>query len=274
MRPIQGWRIAALALGLALCIAAAAQAEEPGVLLQSTTSTQNSGLYEAILPIFTDATGIPVRVVAVGTGQALKNAANCDADVVLVHAEQAERAFVAAGYGLARHAVMANDFVVIGPRADPASVGASGDLDTALRRLAEGAAPFISRGDDSGTHKKERALWTRIGMDPDPRGGWYREVGSGMGAALNIAVGMRGYILSDRSTWISFGNKADHAILYQGDPALLNEYGVIQVSPAHCPSVNAEGAAVFVAWLLSPAGQTAIEAYQVAGQRLFTGAAR
>ncbi|MDJ0683821.1 MAG: substrate-binding domain-containing protein [Alphaproteobacteria bacterium] len=267
-------RAAAYALGLALCAASAARAEERGVLLQSTTSTQNSGLYEAILPIFTDTTGIPVRVVAVGTGQALKNAANCDADVVLVHAEQAERDFVAAGYGLARHPVMANDFVLIGPRSDPASVGAAPDLNTALSRLAEGAAPFVSRGDDSGTHKKERALWTRIGVMPDPRGGWYREVGAGMGAALNIAVGMRGYILSDRSTWISFGNKADHTILYDGDPALLNEYGVIQVSPAHCPSVNAQGAAEFIAWLLSPAGQAAIEDFRVAGQPLFMGAAR
>ncbi|MEL6197115.1 MAG: substrate-binding domain-containing protein [Pseudomonadota bacterium] len=254
---------------LAALSATAATAAEP-VLIQSTTSTQNAGLYDAILPGFTEATGIEVRVVAVGTGQAIKNARNCDGDVLLVHAKAAEEAFVEAGYGLNRFDVMYNDFVIVGPGADPAGVAGKTDAAAALAAIAEAGAPFASRGDDSGTHKKERALWDAAGVDAAAAsGGWYRETGSGMGATLNIAAGMGAYALTDRATWLAFGNKANLAVLVEGDARLFNQYGVIAVNPARCPSVNATGAAAFVDWILSPAGQAAIAAHHRAGTQLF-----
>ncbi|MFD1342058.1 substrate-binding domain-containing protein [Litorisediminicola beolgyonensis] len=254
-----------------LCLLAGpAFAQERSILVQSTTSTANSGLYDHLLPLFSDATGIRVDVVAVGTGQAIKNAENCDADVLLVHAKPAEEAFVAAGYGTERRDLMYNDFVLVGPASDPAGIGGSTDAKAALARIAETESLFASRGDDSGTHKKERALWSETGIDPTAASGqWYRETGSGMGATLNAAIGMDAYAMTDRATWISFGNTQDFEVLVEGDTALFNQYGVIPVSPEHCPDVNAEDAAAFADWLTSVAGQSAIAGFEIDGQQLF-----
>jgi len=261
--------LAALALLLALA-PLASHADEPFIIVQSTTSTQNSGLYERILPVFEEKSGIDVRVVAVGTGQAIKNAANCDGDVLLVHARPAEEAFVAAGKGVARTDLMYNDFVIVGLEGDPAGVAGMQDAKAALTKIAAAKAPFASRGDDSGTHKKELALWQAAGVDPSGASGdWYRESGSGMGPTLNLGVGMKAYVLTDRATWISFGNKGDAEVLVEGDPLLFNQYGVILVNPAYCPNVKAELGQRFVDWLLSPDGQAAIAAYRVDGQQLF-----
>lgn len=259
-----------------LTIAAAATAlialpawADPFILVQSTTSTQNSGLYEALLPQFTDASGIEVRVVAVGTGQALKNAANCDGDVVIVHARAAEVAFVEAGYGLARHDLMYNDFVLIGPTDDPAAIRGRNPFE-ALAVIASAETAFASRGDDSGTHQKEMSLWETAGFDPRPgSGAWYLETGSGMGATLNVAVATGAYTMTDRATWIAFGNKGAHEVLVEGDPALFNQYGVIAVSPDHCPRVKAGEAEMFIDWLLGQDGQAAIGAFERDGQQLF-----
>ncbi|MCA8906807.1 MAG: substrate-binding domain-containing protein [Rhodospirillaceae bacterium] len=260
-----------LAAGALLALAAApAVAQADSIIVQSTTSTQNSGLYDFILPQFQATTGIEARVVAVGTGQALTNAANCDGDVVVVHARPAEEEFVANGYGTERHDLMYNDFIIVGPSADPADVASAPDVATALSRIAEAEAPFASRADNSGTHMREMALWEATDADPVAASGtWYRETGSGMGATLNIAVGMDAYALTDRGTWISFENKGDLEILFQGDPALNNQYGVIPVNPEHCPNVRAEGAQAFTDWLLSDDGQAAIAAYRVQGEQLF-----
>ena len=261
----------ALALLTALILLPAiAQADGNEIILQSTTSTQNSGLYEHLLPILERDTGLRVKVVAVGTGQALKNARNCDGDVVLVHARDAEEKFVADEYGLRRNDVMYNDFILIGPEDDPAGVREARDISEALRKIAAAKAPFASRGDDSGTHKKELQLWKSAGLDPGAaRESWYRETGSGMGATLNIAAGMGAYALTDRATWISFGNREGLAILREGDPALHNQYGVIAVNPAHCPGMNIKGAETFITWLLSEKGQKAIASYRLKGQQLF-----
>ncbi|WP_419906327.1 substrate-binding domain-containing protein [Hoeflea sp.] len=240
------------------------------ILLQSTTSTQNSGLYDHLLPEFENKTGIQVRVVAVGTGQAIKNAGNCDADLLLVHSRAAEEAFVASGGGKERHDVMYNDFVLVGPSADPARIGEVTDVGAALRKIAGGHSVFVSRGDDSGTHKKELSLWGGIGVDPAAHsGGWYRETGSGMGATLNVAVAMDAYALTDRASWISFGNQAGHTILVEGDPALFNQYGIVTIDPAHCPNVKQAASGRFVEWLLGPEGQAAIAAFRLDGQQLF-----
>lgn len=255
---------AALAAGPAL-------ADGPFIIVQSTTSTQNSGLYDHILPIFEEKSGIDGRVVAVGTGQALKNAANCDGDVLLVHAKPAEQEFVADGYGTARHDVMYNDFVIVGPGEDPAGIEGMEDATAALARIAEAAAPFASRGDDSGTNKREMRLWAETDVDPLAASGtWYRETGSGMGATLNTAVAMDAYTMSDRATWVAFENKGAHEILVEGDPALFNQYGIIPVSPAHCPTVKSDLAQQFVDWMLSEPGQAAIGAHRLQGQQLFT----
>ncbi|MEM9959647.1 MAG: substrate-binding domain-containing protein [Pseudomonadota bacterium] len=240
------------------------------VLLQSTTSTQSSGLYDAILPAFTQATGITVRVVAVGTGQALRNARNCDGDALLTHAREAEEAFVAAGYGAYRADVMHNDFVLVGPAADPAAIGGGREVAPALAAIAASQAPFASRGDDSGTHIRERALWQAAGIDPaGDSGTWYRETGSGMGATLNIATAQGAYALTDRATWIAFANKGGHEVLVEGDPALFNQYGVVPVSQSHCPRARAAAAERFARWLLSPEGQAAIGGFRADGQQLF-----
>ncbi|MEL6168597.1 MAG: substrate-binding domain-containing protein [Pseudomonadota bacterium] len=256
---------------VALWLALAGPAMSDDVLLlQSTTSTQNSGLYEHILPLFERRTGIDVRVVAVGTGQALKNAANCDGDVVIVHSRVHEDGFVARGYGVERRDLMQNDFVVVGPAADPADIRTLLPAP-AFARLAQGKSPFISRGDDSGTHAKERALWQLAMADPrGASGSWYREAGAGMGATLNIAIGMDAYTLTDRATWLTFANRGDHRVLVEGGAALANPYGIIPVSAAHCPNINAEGAARFVDWMTGPDGQAAIASFTVNGAQLFS----
>jgi tungstate transport system substrate-binding protein len=256
-------------------LAPLAQASERFIVVQSTTSTENSGLYGWLLPQFTAESGIEVRVVAVGTGQALRNARNGDGDVLIVHARAAEDAFVADGHGVKRHDLMVNDFVIVGPGADPVGLGESPGATAALKRIADTGAKFVSRGDDSGTHKKELALWRAAGLDPTGDGGeWYRESGSGMGATLNIAIGMDAHTLTDRATWVSFGNKGDHAILVEGDPALQNPYGVILVNPEVHPGVRASDGQIFIDWLLSPTGQAAIAAFRVNGQQLFFPSAR
>ncbi len=248
----------------------AAMAEPRFLILQSTTSTQNSGLFDAILPKFAEKTGIEVRVVAVGTGQALKNARNGDGDVVLVHARAREDEFVASGHGTERRDVMFNDFVIVGPAADPAAVRGSTDAAAALARIAGSGAFFASRGDDSGTHTKERSLWKTAGIDPSGASGtWYRETGAGMGATLNTAVAMQAYTLTDRGTWISFRNQSDFAVLVEGDPRLHNPYGVMLVSPERHPHVKAAEARTFIDWLTGPEGQAAIGAFRLDGQRLF-----
>ncbi|MEM7499449.1 MAG: substrate-binding domain-containing protein [Pseudomonadota bacterium] len=254
----------------ALMLALPAGGGERSIIVQSTTSTANSGLYDHILPAFEAETGIKVNVVAVGTGQAIRNAKNCDGDVLLVHAKAAEEAFVAEGYGTRRDDLMYNDFVIVGSAADPAGIKGMQDARAALGTIAEAQALFASRGDDSGTHKKERALWQGAGVDPSAASGtWYRETGSGMGATLNAATGMGAYTMTDRATWISFKNKGDLEVLVQGDAALFNQYGVIPVSPERCPSVKAAEAQAFADWLLSAEGQSAIGAYEVDGQQLF-----
>ena len=240
------------------------------IVVQSTTSTQNSGLFDHILPKFTDKAGIEVRVVAVGTGQALKNARNCDGDVLMVHAKSAEEKFVTDGFGVERFDLMYNDFVIVGPPGDPAGVNGTRDVVTALKKVETGKISFASRGDDSGTHKKEMSLWKRAGLDPaKASGSWYRETGSGMGATLNTAVGMGAYTMSDRATWIAFSNKGDFKIHVEGDPKLFNQYGVILVNPEKCPRVKAKAGQTFVDWLLSDRGQEAIASYRVQGQQLF-----
>ena len=242
----------------------------PFITVQSTTSTLNSGLYDYLLPIFKKEKGIEVRVVAVGTGQAIKNAQNCDGDVLLVHAKPAEEKFVAAGYGVKRSDLMYNDFVIVGPAADPAGVKGMNDVKAALGKIAGAKAPFASRGDDSGTHKKELALWKAAGVDPKQgSGAWYRETGSGMGATLNASVGMGAYAMTDRATWISFANKQDYRIAVEGDDDLFNQYGVIPVNPEKCPAVKIEAAKAFSDWLISDEGQKAIAGYTVDGQQLF-----
>ncbi|WP_248304767.1 substrate-binding domain-containing protein [Breoghania sp. L-A4] len=247
-----------------------ARADDPFIVVQSTTSTQNSGLLDYLLPMFKEKTGIEVRVVAVGTGQAIKNAVNGDGDVLLVHAKPAEEKFVADGFGVKRFDLMYNDFVVVGPASDPAGVASSNDILGSLKKIADAGAPFASRGDDSGTHKKEKALWKEAGGDPDAASGsWYRETGSGMGATLNAAVGMGAYALTDRATWIAFQNKGDYKIAVEGDDRLFNQYGVILVNPEKHANVKVKEGQAFVDWLLSAEGQKAIASYKVDGQQLF-----
>jgi tungstate transport system substrate-binding protein len=238
--------------------------------VQSTTSTQNSGLLDHILPMFQKKTGIEVRVVAVGTGQAQKNAMNGDGDVVLVHSKPDEEKFVAEGWGVMRHDVMYNDYVMVGPASDPAKIASLKDAVEAFKHIGKEAAPFASRGDDSGTHKAELKLWEDAGVDPKTASGkWYLETGSGMGATLNTAVGKQAYALTDRGTWLSFANKGDFKILVEGDPKLFNQYGVTLVNPAKHPNVKAKEAQAFVDWLVSSEGQAAIASYKIDGQQLF-----
>jgi len=263
-------RILSVALAAGILVSPASFAAEDSIILQSTTSTANSGLYDHILPLFEEETGIRVNVVAVGTGQAIKNARNGDGDVLLVHAKSAEEQFVADGYGVERFDVMYNDFIIVGPPDDPAGIAGSEDAEVALARIAGAELPFASRGDNSGTHKKEMALWKEAGVDPTAASGtWYRETGSGMGATLNAAVGMSAYTMTDRGTWISFKNKGDHEILVEGDPNLFNQYGVILVNPEKHPKVNVEAGQAFIDWILSDEGQAAIADYRLDGQQLF-----
>ncbi len=260
-----------LGLCLALVLSGAAQADDPFITVASTTSTKNSGLFDHLLPRFEDATGIAVRVLAVGTGQAIRLARNGDADVLLVHHKPSEQQFVADGYGVARLDVMYNDFVLVGPADDPARIGGMSDAPAALARLAAAAVPFLSRGDDSGTHKRELALWRAAGIEVGTvSGSWYREAGAGMGATLNTAAAMSAYALADRGTWLGFRNKADLTILVAGDQRLFNPYGVILVNPAKHPHVKAALGQRFVDWLVSPQGQAAIAEFRINGEPAFT----
>ncbi len=250
--------------------AAVNAAGQNSIIVQSTTSTQNSGLFDAILPKFTRQSGIKVHVVAVGTGQALKNGRRGDGDVLLVHAKEAEEKFVAEGYGVKRFDVMYNDFVILGPAADPAAIARSSDVIAALKKIAASKSAFVSRGDDSGTNKKELQLWRKTGIDVKKDSGtWYRESGAGMGATLNIAVGMNAYTISDRATWIAFGNKKDLKILSEGDKRLFNQYGVILVNPQKHTHIRAAAGKAFIKWLTGPDGQSAIAAYRRDGKQLF-----
>jgi tungstate transport system substrate-binding protein len=266
MNVIRRFSIAAM-----LCLGLGAQAASgESITVASTTSTEQSGLFAHILPLFTRETGVEVRVVAQGTGQALETGRRGDADVVLVHDTQSEERFVREGFAQARYDVMYNDFVLVGPRSDPAGVRGAPDASAALRRIAEARAPFASRGDDSGTHKAELRLWQEAGVAVGrAAGAWYRETGSGMGPTLNTAAGMNAYALADRGTWLSFRNRGELEIVLEGDPRLFNQYGVMVVSKARHPHIKDEAGQRFVEWLVSPAGQRAIASYAIEGEQLF-----
>ncbi|QIO35756.1 extracellular solute-binding protein [Bradyrhizobium sp. 1(2017)] len=245
-------------------------AQEKSIVVASTTSTQDSGLFGHILPLFKDKTGIAVRVVAQGTGQALDTGRRGDADVVFVHARAAEEKFVAEGAGVKRYPVMYNDFVLIGPESDPAGVKGTKDIVAALKAIKEKGAAFISRGDKSGTHQAELNLWTVAGVDiAKDKGAWYKEIGQGMGAALNTASASNAYVLADRGTWLSFKNRGPLAIVVEGDKRLFNQYGVILVNPQKYPNVKQELGQQFIDWLVSPEGQKAIADYKINGEQLF-----
>jgi tungstate transport system substrate-binding protein len=247
-----------------------ARAEERSIVVASTTSTEQSGLFGFILPQFTARTGIKVNVVAVGTGQALDIGRRGDADVVFVHDRPAEEKFMSEGFGVKRFDVMYNDFVVIGPKSDPAHIGGDKDVVEAFRKIAASRAPFISRGDRSGTHAAELRYWKDAGIDIDVvKGPWYRDIGQGMGAALNMAASTDAYVLSDRGTWLAFGNRGTLAILVEGDRRLFNQYGVMLVNPAKHPNVKTADGQTFVDWLVSPDGQKTIAAYKIGGEQLF-----
>jgi tungstate transport system substrate-binding protein len=261
--------LALIALLAALASRPSAGAEQPFITLASTTSTEQSGLFAHLLPAFTAKTGIAVHVVAVGTGQALKIGERGDADVLLVHDKPSELKFVAAGWGVERHDVMYNDFVVVGPERDPAKIAGGKDAVAAFRKIAAAKAPFVSRGDDSGTDKEEKRLWQEAGIDIKEAGGGYREAGQGMGPTLNMAAALDAYTLSDRGTWLSFENRRDLALLVAGDQRLFNQYGVMLVNPARHPTVKAALGKTFIQWLVSPAGQQTIAAYKIGGEQLF-----
>ena len=260
---------ARIAFGAALLAAAPLVPANDFITVASTTSTEQSGLFKHLLPAFTMATHIAVHVVAVGTGQALDMGRRCDADVEFVHDKAAEEKFLHEGFGVKRSDVMYNDFVLIGPRSDPAHVKGLG-IDAALRKILEAKPPFVSRADKSGTWAAEVRAWKHAGIDiAKEKGPWYKETGSGMGPALNTASAMNAYLLADRGTWLSFRNRGDLEIVVQGDPALFNQYGVMLVNPAKCPHVKKSLGEKFVDWLLSPAGQRKIASYRIDGQQLF-----
>lgn len=258
-----------LLLGILLLVAPA-MAQQRSITVASTTSTEQSGLFGHVLPVFTQETGIAVRVVALGTGQALDVGRRGDADVLFVHDRAAELRFVQEGHGGPRHHVMYNDFVIIGPAGDPAHVAGTTDSVAALRRIAEARAPFVSRGDRSGTHAAELRLWALAGIDPTTgRGQWYREVGQGMGPALNTAAAQDAYILADRGTWLNFRNRQDLRIVVAGDNCLFNQYGIMLVNPQRHPHVKVADGQRFIDWIVSPAGQAAIASYRINGEQLF-----
>lgn len=266
---LKGLRATLAALLLAL-VAAPACAAERFITVASTTSTEQSGLFRHILPQFEKKTGIEVRVVALGTGQALDLARRGDADVVFVHARAAEEKFVSEGHGVKRLPVMYNDFVLIGPKSDPAKVAGGKDIVAALRKIESAKAPFVSRGDRSGTHMAEVRLWKSAGIDVGKeKAGWYRETGQGMGPALNTASSMNAYVLADRATWLAFKNRGDLAILVEGDKRLFNQYGVILVNPEKHASVKKADAQAFIDWIVSAEGQKAIASYKIDGEQLF-----
>jgi tungstate transport system substrate-binding protein len=254
----------------ALLMPAIAAAQDKTIVVASTTSTEDSGLFKHILPLFKAKTGIDVKVVAQGTGQALDTARRGDADVVFVHARSAEEAFLAQGFGVKRYPVMYNDFVLIGPKKDPAGIAGTRDIVAALKTLHDKQIPFVSRGDRSGTHVAELALWKAAGIDVGPNSGaWYKSIGQGMGAALNTATALSAYVLSDRGTWLAYGNKGDLDIAVQGDKRLFNQYGVMLVNPQKHPHVKAAAGQQFIDWLVSPEGQRAIADYRINGSQLF-----
>jgi tungstate transport system substrate-binding protein len=262
-------RRASLGCIFALSTALAAAAQERSITVASTTSTEQSGLFSHILPAFTARTGIQVRVVVLGTGQALDAGRRGDADVVLVHDRVAEDAFVAEGFAAQRHDVMYNDFVVVGPKSDPARA-AGRDIVEGLRKVAAAKAPFISRGDRSGTHAAELRFWREAGVDPAAgKSAWYKEIGQGMGAALNVASASDAYLLTDRGTWLSFRNRGELTVLVEGDRRLHNQYGVMLVNPARHPHVKASAGRRFIDWLLSGEGQGAIASFRIGGEQLF-----
>lgn len=255
---------------LTFATTALAQAPERFIVVSSTTSTTDSGLFNHLLPLFKAKTGIDVRVVSQGTGQALDTGRRGDADVVFVHAKAQEEKFVADGFGVTRQPVMYNDFVLIGPKSDPASVKGSTDIVAAIKAIQTKQSPFVSRGDKSGTHAAELALWKQAGIEIEQaKGPWYREIGQGMGAALNTASALNGYVLADRATWLNFKNRGDLAIMVEGDKRLFNQYGVILVNPAKHPHVKAKDGQAFIDWLISPDGQKAIGDYKINGDVLF-----
>jgi tungstate transport system substrate-binding protein len=265
-------RFFSIAMGLSVGVASLAPvaAQEKSIVVASTTSTQDSGLFSYLLPLFKAKTGIDVKVIAQGTGQALDTARRGDADVVFVHAKPQEEKFMAEGFGVKRFDVMYNDFVLIGPAGDPAGITGSKDVSAALRTIRSKAFPFVSRGDKSGTHFAELALWKAAGIDiAATKGPWYREIGQGMGAALNTANAMNSYVLSDRGTWLSFKNRGALVIAVEGDKRMFNQYGVILVNPDKFPSVKKELGQAFVDWLISPDGQGVIARYKIDGQQLF-----
>jgi tungstate transport system substrate-binding protein len=252
-----------------LCLSFTAQAQQEFIIVASTTSTEQSGLFKHLLPAFEKKTGIQVRVVALGTGQAIDLGKRGDADVAFVHDREAEEKAVAAGSFVERREVMYNDFVVVGPKSDPAKAKGR-DVVGALKKIAQAKAPFASRGDKSGTHSAELRLWKEAGIDPQQgKGSWYRETGSGMGPTLNTASGMDAYALADRGTWLSFKNRGDLAILVEGDKRLFNQYGVMLVNPEKHPSVKKAEGMAFINWLTSPEGQNTIAGYKINGEQLF-----
>src|SRR5262249_24402424 len=258
-------------LVLALFAAAGlASAQEKFITVASTTSTEQSGLFGYLLPVYERETGVKVRVVALGTGQALDVARRGDADVVFVHARAAEEKFLAEGEGVKRYPVMYNDFVLIGPKSDPAGVAGGKDITAALKKIEAAHAPFVSRGDRSGTHMAELDLWKTSGIDIDKaKGPWYRDTGQGMGPALNTAASMNAYLLADRGTWLSFKNRGDLEIVVEGDKRLFNQYGVMLVNPEKHPNVKKDLGQKFIDWLVSPRGQSVIASYKIDGQQLF-----
>src|SRR5919108_2521116 len=262
--------LAVAALGAVVLTSFLGRAQDKSIVVASTTSTQDSGLFGTILPLFEAQTGVTVRVVAQGTGQALDTARRGDADVVFVHAKAQEEKFVAEGFGVKRFDVMYNDFVLVGPKSDPAKVKGSKDILAALQAINTAASPFVSRGDNSGTHSAELALWKAAGLDPaSAKPAWYREIGQGMGAALNAAGGMGAHVLSDRGTWISFKNKGDLEIVVEGDHKLFNQYSVILVNPAKHQHIRKDLGQAFSDWIISAEGQNAIRSCKIDGQQLF-----
>ena len=262
-------RILVIALTNIVFLTSPVAAQEKSIVVSSTTSTEQSGLFGFILPIFKMKTGIDVKVVAVGTGQALDIGRRGDADVVFVHDKLAEEKFVEEGYSTKRYEVMYNDFILIGPKSDPAKISGGKDIQAALQKISTAQVPFISRGDKSGTHAAELRYWKGAGITVSPSQTWYKETGSGMGPALNTASAMNGYILADRATWLSFKNRGDLVILVQGDPKLFNQYGVMLVNPAKFPHVEKAEGQAFIDWLISKNGQDVIASYQIGGEQLF-----
>jgi tungstate transport system substrate-binding protein len=260
----------AAAAAIVAAFSGSATAQDRFITVASTTSTEQSGLFGYLLPRFAEASGIQVKVVAVGTGQALDIGRRGDADVVFVHDKPAEEKFLGEGFATKRYDVMYNDFIIVGPKTDPAHIAGDKDVADALRKIATAKAPFISRGDRSGTHEAELRLWKIAGIDvAAAKGDWYREIGQGMGPALNMASSANAYLLSDRGTWLSFKNKGDLAILTEGDKRLFNQYGVMLVNPARHPAVKAADGQAFINWLISPKGQETIAGYKVGGEQLF-----